>query len=102
MEDLEEIGNAYEIREGKQKVSVDRAYQYGIAVYQLAKLRILEFYYDFLDKSVDRRNFEYCYMDTDSTFFAISGEELRDVVRLQLLDEYDKNVANWLVTDEMR
>ena len=102
LEDLEEIGNAYEIREGKQKVSVDRAYQYGIAVYQLAKLRILEFYYDFLDKSVDRRNFEYCYMDTDSTFFAISGEELRDVVRLQLLDEYDKNVANWLVTDEMR
>ena len=41
-------------------------------------------------------------MDTGSAYFAISGEELRDVVRLQLLDEYDKNVANWLVTDEMR
>ena len=26
LEDLEEIGNAYEIREGKQTVSVDRAY----------------------------------------------------------------------------
>ena len=63
-EDLEEIGNAYEIREGKRKVSVDRAYQCGIAVYQLAKLRMYEFYYDFLDKYVDRRNFEYVYMDT--------------------------------------
>ena len=41
LEDLEEIGDAYEIREGKQKVSVDRAYQCGIAVYQLAKLRML-------------------------------------------------------------
>ena len=30
-------------------MSVDRAYQCGIAVYQLAKLRMLEFYYDFLD-----------------------------------------------------
>ena len=100
LEDLEEIGDAYEIREGKQKVKVDRAYQCGIAVYQLAKLRMLEFYYDFLDKYVARRDFEYCYMDTDSAYFAISGEELRDVVRLGMLEEYDKDVANWLVTDE--
>ena len=100
LEDLEEIGDAYEIREGKKKVSVDRAYQCGIAVYQLAKLRMLEFYYDFLDKYVDRRDFEYCYMDTDSAYFAISGEELRDVVRPELLDEYDKDVGNWLVTDD--
>ena len=94
------LATAYEIREGKQKVKVGRAYQCGIAVYQLAKLRMLEFYYDFLDKYVDRRDFEYCYTDTDSAYFAISGEELRDVVRPELLDAYDKNVANWLVTDE--
>ena len=100
LEDLEEIGDAYEIREGKQKVKVNRAYQCGIAVYQLAKLRMLEFYYDFLDKYVDRRDFEYCYMDTDSAYFAISGEELRDVVRPELLDAYNKDVVNWLVTDE--
>ena len=46
LKDLEEIGNAYKILEGKQKVSVDRAYQCGNAVYQLAILRMLEFYYD--------------------------------------------------------
>ena len=100
LEDLEEIGDAYELREKKQKVKVGRAYQCGIAVYQLAKLRMLEFYYDFLDKYVDRRDFEYCYTDTDSAYFAISGEELRDVVRSELLEEYEKDVANWLVTDE--
>ena len=61
---------------------------------------MLEFYYDFLDKYVDRRDFEYCYMDTDSAYFAISGEELRDVVRPEMLDEYDRDVVNWLVTDE--
>ena len=38
-------------------------------------------YYDFLDKYVDRRDFEMMYMDTDSSYFAISGEELRDIVR---------------------
>jgi len=28
-------------------------------VYQLAKLRMLEFYYDFIDKYIDRKDFEY-------------------------------------------
>ncbi|XP_057313141.1 uncharacterized protein LOC130654548 [Hydractinia symbiolongicarpus] len=71
LEDLEEIGNAYELRRGKHKCTIDRPYQCGIAVYQLAKLRMLEFYYDFLDKYVNCRDFEYIYMDTDSAYFAI-------------------------------
>ena len=44
---LEEIGGAYEIKEFKRTVIIKRSYQCGIAVYQLAKLRMLEFYYDF-------------------------------------------------------
>ncbi|XP_057317067.1 uncharacterized protein LOC130660625 [Hydractinia symbiolongicarpus] len=94
LEDLEEIGDAYELRRGKHKCTIDRAYQCGIAVYQLAKLRMLEFYYDFLDKYVDRQDFEYTYVDTDSAYFAISGKDFRDVVRPELLDEYDEDVKN--------
>ena len=99
-EDLEEIGDAYEIQERKRKVEITRPYQCGIAVYQLAKLRMLEFYYDFLNNYVDRRDFEYIYMDTDSAYFAISGESLRDVVKPELLEEYDKEVGKWLATDK--
>ena len=75
-EDLEEIGDAYEIKERKRKVEITRPYQCGIAEYQPAKLPMLEFYYDFLDNYVDRRDFEYIYMNTDSAYFAISGEML--------------------------
>ena len=46
---LEGIGGVYEIKELKQAVMIKRSYQCGIVVYQLAKLRMLEFYYDFLD-----------------------------------------------------
>ena len=46
-DNLEEIGGAYEIKEFKRTVIIKRSYQCGIAVYQLAKLRMLEFYYDF-------------------------------------------------------
>ena len=43
---LEEIGGAYETKKSKQTVMIKAAYQCGIAVYQLAKLRMLEFFYD--------------------------------------------------------
>ena len=65
-DNLEEIGGAYEIKESKRTVMINRLYQCGIAVYQLAKLRMLEFYYEFLDKYISRQDFELCYMDTDS------------------------------------
>ena len=64
--DLEEINGALEIKERKKRVNIMRPYQCGIAVYQLAKLRMLEFYYDFLDYDFDRRDFELLQMDTDS------------------------------------
>ena len=73
-EDLEEINEGvFEVRQRKRKVTITRPYQCGIAVYQLAKLRMLEFYYDFLDKFCDRRDFELIQMDTDSFYMALSA-----------------------------
>ena len=46
------------------------------AVYLLAKVQMLEFYYNFLDKYFSRQNFESCYMDTDSFYLAINGDSL--------------------------
>ena len=42
-DNLEEIGEAYEIKELKQTVMIKRPYQCGIVVYQLTELRMLEF-----------------------------------------------------------
>ena len=46
-DNLEETGRAYEIKDLKWTVMIKRSYQCGYAVYQLAKLQMLEFYYDF-------------------------------------------------------
>ena len=54
--DIEEIGDAYKIELRKEKLTIDRPFQIGIVVYQLAKLRKLEFYYEFLDYYIDRRD----------------------------------------------
>ena len=66
IEELDEIGQAYELESRKPHILIRRPFQIGIALYQLAKLRMQEFYYDFLDRYVDRRDFELIQMDTDS------------------------------------
>ena len=98
--DLEEIGSAYETKTRIRTVQIKRPYQFGIAVYQLAKLRMLEFYYDFLNKCIDRSDFELCYMDTDSFYLALSGNSLDDIVKALLKKEYLSDKTNWLATDK--
>ena len=96
-DDLNEIGAAYEFSIRVPRVVIDRPFQIGIAVYQLAKLRILEFYYDFLDRFVDRRDYELIQMDTDSLYFALSGNSLDDV---GLGDQEACRRKEWLAWDE--
>ena len=99
-DNLEGIGGAYEIKEFKRTVMIKRPYQCGIAVYQLAKLRMLEFYYDFLDNYFSRQDFELCYMGTDSFYLAMSGDSLDDIVRPEMKQAYEADKKKWLATDK--
>ncbi len=98
--DLDEIGEAYELESRKPRVTITRAFQVGIAVYQLAKLRILEFYYDFLDKYFDRKDFELIQMDTDSCYMAISAATLEEIVKPPLKLEFEAQKNQWLAWDK--
>ena len=98
--DLEEIGAAYELESRKSRITIRRPFQIGIAVYQLAKLRMLEFYYDFLDRYLDRKDFELIQMDTDSNYLAISGKSLEEIVKPEMREEFEKEKKNWLAWDK--
>jgi hypothetical protein len=94
--DLEELSdNRFEVMAGKHKIIMDTPIQIGCAVYQLAKLRMLQFYYDCLDKYVDRSDFQYIEMDTDSAYLALSGDKLEDVIKPHMKEEYEKDKYNW-------
>ena len=100
-DDLEEINEGvFEVRQRKRQVTITQPYQCGITVYQLAKLRMLEFYYDFLDKFCDRRDFELIQMDTDSFYMALSAEDFDDIIKPEMKELYKEEKKNWLVTDE--
>ena len=97
-DDLEEISEGvFEVRQRKRRVTITRPYQCGIAVYQLAKLRMLEFYYDFLDKFCDRRDFELIQMDTDSFYMALSAEDFDDIIKPEMKELYKEEKRNGLL-----
>ena len=93
---LEEIGPAYKVELRKSKITIDRPFQVGIVVYQLAKLRMLQFYYEFLDFYLDRRDFELIQMDTDSMYFALSREKLEDAIRPGYETQFEEEKKRWL------
>lgn len=99
-EHLEEIGDAYKIELRKPKVTISRPFQVGIAVYQLAKLRMLEFYYNFLDYYLDRRDFELIQMGTDSMYFALAHDTLEEAIQPELRNQFEAEKKTWLAWDK--
>jgi len=94
-DDLEEIGDAYEVTMRKRKIEINRPFQVGIAVYQLAKLRMLEFYYGCLDRFIHRSDFELIQMDTDSNYIALSGLSFDELVKPEMKERYELEKNSW-------
>ena len=52
----------------------------GFFILQYAKLRMLEFYYNFYKKFCDNEKYEGIEKDTDSLYLALSEENLEDII----------------------
>ena len=98
--DIEEIGDAYKIELRKDKLTINRPFQVGIVVYQLAKLRMLQFYYEFLDYYLDRRDFELIQMDTDSVYFALTHDKFEDAIKPDYRAQFEEDKKSWLAWDK--
>ena len=59
---------------------------------------MLEFYYDFLDCYLHREDFEILEMDTDSNSLGITAENLEDLIKPELREEFERNKHHWFVT----
>jgi G:T-mismatch repair DNA endonuclease (very short patch repair protein) len=86
----DDLVDGYEFRLKKTQFKQNLPVQIGFAVYQLAKLRILQFYYDFLDFYIDRCDFQLIQIDTDSAYIAISLENLEDLVKPNLIERLEE------------
>ena len=94
--DLEELYNeSYEVTSSKREIKLDLPNQIGLAVYNLAKLKMCEFYYNCIDKYIDRSDFQLMHMDTDSFYFALSAKTLDEIIKPEMREEWEKDKYNW-------
>ena len=78
----------FEVEMAKRKIKYDVPNYLAHFILNTAKLRVLSYYYDCLDYFVPRSEFDLGFMDTDSLYYAISGDNFIDVVRPELREEY--------------
>lgn len=87
--------SVYEVEKAKSKIVLDLPIQLGYFILQYAKLRMLEFYYDFMDRYCQRTDFMYCEMDTDSAYMAISGKSLDCIVKPHMEQQYIRGLYDF-------
>lgn len=98
--DVEELGEAYEITLKKRCMKLNNPIHLSIAIYQLAKLRMLEFYYDCVDFYFDRSDFQYQEMDTDSASISFSAENpFEELIKPELFEHYKAHKYDWFPRD---
>ena len=84
-----------EVEMGKPRVKWSLPFQIGFFVYNYAKLRMLQFYYDCLLPCIDPADFELCEMDTDSLYLVISAPSLDHVIREDCRKLFYQTYHNW-------
>jgi len=55
---------------------------------------MLQFNYDCIDKYIDRKDFQFMYMDTDSSYMALS-DDFDKLIKPALRNEFEKDKINW-------
>ena len=80
----------YEVELVKSEIEHREPIIVGFFILQYAKLRMLEFYYNFFKNFFDNDKYEELEMDTDSLFLALSEETLEDVIVPEKRAELDQ------------
>ena len=93
------VDNAYEIEMNKKTVTYTLPVHVGFFVLQYAKMRMLQFYYDFIDRYLERPLFQYCEMDTDSAYLALAAESVDALVTPDLREHYFRHRSEWLPSE---
>jgi len=98
--DINEINNSCEIIKNHKKIHMDTPIHIGKAIFDLAKLRMLEFVYDFLHEYVDYNDYQFIEMDTDSLYMSISAEKFDDIIKPEKKEQYEREKHKWFVFDD--
>lgn len=84
----------YEVESEKKSILLDIPVVLGFFILQYAKLKMIAFYYDCIDHYMNRKDFEYCEMDTDSAYMALS-KPFKQCVKPSLREKFWQEYHTW-------
>ena len=93
------VDDTYEIEMNKKTVTYTMPVHVGFFVLQYAKMRMLQFYYDFIDRYLERPLFQYCETDTDSAYLVLAAESVDALVTPELREHYFRHRSEWLPSE---
>ena len=93
------VDDAYEIEMNKKTVTYALPVHVGFFVLQYAKMRMLQLYYDFINRYLERPLFQYCEMYTDSAYLAFPGESVDVLVTPEVREHYFRHRSEWLPSE---
>ena len=97
--DMTELPDGYyEVEKMKKKTNLDLPIHISVFILNYAKLRMPEFYYDFLDYYLSREDFQIMEMDTDSNYLGITAENVEELIKPKLKEQLENEKHNWFVT----
>ena len=85
--------------DGKKTVTYALPVHVGLFVLQYAKMRMLQLYYDFINRYMERLMFQYCEMHTDSAYLALVGESVDALVTQEVREYYFRHRSEWLPSE---
>jgi hypothetical protein len=87
-------GNIYEVTSRKRTVKQNMPIQIAFNVLDDAKFKMTTFYYDCVDKYIDRSDYQYMYMDTDSAYMALAGD-FENLIKPEMMQQFEIDKDNW-------
>ena len=91
----------YEVEKTKEELVLDLPVHIGVFILNYAKLRMLQFYYDFTDKYLDRSLYEINETDTDSLYMSLAGNSVEELVTPEKKQAFDAEKHLWFVTPQV-
>ena len=93
------VDDAYEIEMNKKTVTYTLPVHVGFFVLQYAKMRMLQLYYDFINRYLERPLYQYCEADTDSAYLTLAAESVDALVTPELREHYFRHRSEWLPSE---
>ena len=93
--DVGQTGELFEVLCNKETVNIDLPVQIGVMVYNISKLKMLQFVYDCILRFCKQSHIAFLSTDTDSLYLSLGANDLHGCLKPELKKIFYKEYEQW-------